>query len=218
MALLLETSAATDTAKENKRRQPSGGRAGSVPARATTPTYVSNSRSTSSSNGPGPAHQGYMPAKSTGVVTPAVRSASVVHGSQSVPNKRQRLTEPSSTRHTGRGGRTPSTSALPRPAPATAAAHKTSASGRAGAKGHARGVLQHTQPRVASNGSSTGTAPGTTFRMYGAAAAAAPPRKVAKPKRESFKPRPSEDAKWAPTASVGRWPGIAGVVKEEDEG
>ncbi|KAF8192990.1 microtubule associated protein-domain-containing protein [Pholiota molesta] len=57
MDILNEALDAADQEKENKRRP--AGRAGSVPARATTPT----------------GHAGYMPGVRTGVVTPAVRSS-----------------------------------------------------------------------------------------------------------------------------------------------
>ena len=72
MQLLMETVSAAD--QENRRKPP---RAGSVPPRATTPVNSSNL---------------YVPGVKTGVVTPAVRSASHI-SSQSVPNKRQRLGE-----------------------------------------------------------------------------------------------------------------------------
>ena len=70
------------TDQENRHKPP---RAGSVPPRATTPVNTTH---------------GYMPrTKSSNVVTPAVRTISQVSssGSQSVPNKRQKLGENVST-------------------------------------------------------------------------------------------------------------------------
>ena len=79
MQLLMETVSAAD--QENRRKPP---RAGSVPPRATTPVNPLNS---------------YVPGIKTGVVTPAIRSASHL-SSQSVPNKRQRLGENLLSGHT----------------------------------------------------------------------------------------------------------------------
>ncbi|KAH9475907.1 Anaphase spindle elongation protein 1 [Psilocybe cubensis] len=74
LQLLMESVSAAD--QENKRKPSS--RAGSVPARATTPTGSS----------------GYVPGTKTGVVTPAVRTREQAgNGSQSVPSKRQRVGE-----------------------------------------------------------------------------------------------------------------------------
>lgn len=77
---LMESVSAAD--QENKRKP---ARAGSVPPGATTPVNST---------------QGYVPGtKSTGVITPAVRTSSQVGGvgSQSVPNKRQKLGENGTT-------------------------------------------------------------------------------------------------------------------------
>ena len=86
MQMLMETVSAAD--QENKRKQP---RAGSVPPRATTPVNSSH---------------GYVPGVKTGVVTPAVRTSSQLT-SQSVPNKRQRLGENSSSATYSSGTRAP---------------------------------------------------------------------------------------------------------------
>lgn len=77
----------TQDQENANRRSRSGSRAGSVPPRATTPVGVS---------------QGYHHSTKTGVVTPAVRLASHF-GSQSVPNKRQRIGEPRSGGHVSSG-------------------------------------------------------------------------------------------------------------------
>ena len=75
---LMESVSAAD--QENKRKP---ARAGSVPPRATTPVNSTH---------------GYVPGtKSTGVVTPALRTSSQAGCSQSVPNKRQRLGENGTT-------------------------------------------------------------------------------------------------------------------------
>src|SRR5882762_270804 len=85
MQILLEA-VNTSNDKENRRKLP-GQRAGSVPPRAVTP----------SNN-----HGG-----SKGVVTPAVRSSSIMLGSQSVPsNKRPRLGDSTTTYSNGGGPRT----------------------------------------------------------------------------------------------------------------
>jgi hypothetical protein len=76
----METVGAAD--QENKRKP---ARAGSVPPRATTPVNSLHA---------------YIPGAKTGVVTPAVRHASA---SQSVPNKRQRVGEPSTAGHQRQG-------------------------------------------------------------------------------------------------------------------
>jgi len=87
LQMLMETIGAAD--QENRRKPP---RAGSVPPRATTPVNTT---------------YGYMPGtKSGNVVTPAVRNISQVSGSgsQSVPNKRQKLGENVSTARVPLGG------------------------------------------------------------------------------------------------------------------
>ncbi|KAF8625664.1 hypothetical protein AX15_005243 [Amanita polypyramis BW_CC] len=72
---IMETVSAQDQENVNRRNK-SGSRAGSVPPRATTPITGTS--------------QAYIPGTKTGVVTPAVRTAGSM-GSQSVPNKRQRV-------------------------------------------------------------------------------------------------------------------------------
>ncbi|KAF8632656.1 hypothetical protein AX17_004789 [Amanita inopinata Kibby_2008] len=76
---ILTDSVSTQDQENANRRNKFGSRAGSVPPRATTPLGSS-------------APHGYVPGTKTGVVTPAVRSAGSM-GSQSVPNKRQRVGE-----------------------------------------------------------------------------------------------------------------------------
>lgn len=70
--------------KENGNKRVTKGRAGSVPARATTPSNGHYLTAPTSGHG-GPIK--------TGVVTPAVRPSSSLSNSQSVPNKRPRLGE-----------------------------------------------------------------------------------------------------------------------------
>jgi protein regulator of cytokinesis 1 len=87
LPLLMGSIGASD--QENKRKPP---RAGSVPPRATTPVNSTH---------------GYMPVtKSGNVVIPAVRTISQVtgSGSQSVPNKRQKLGDHAPTARVPLGG------------------------------------------------------------------------------------------------------------------
>lgn len=125
LQFLMETVSAADKENANKRTK---GRAGSVPPRATTPNTTNHLAPSTSGHG------------KSGVVTPAVRPASTLGSSQSVPNKRPRLGEATSV-HTNRAplgssrgpsvnragsptkipgpGKTPTTvgSSLPRPVP-----------------------------------------------------------------------------------------------------
>ncbi|EIW55715.1 uncharacterized protein TRAVEDRAFT_38910 [Trametes versicolor FP-101664 SS1] len=96
LQLLMETMPAMD--KENGVKRVTKGRAGSVPARATTPAnghYLT---------APASGHGG--PVK-TGVVTPAVRPSSSLSNSQSVPNKRPRLGEATATHNNAPPARGP---------------------------------------------------------------------------------------------------------------
>ncbi|KAF9044417.1 microtubule associated protein-domain-containing protein [Panaeolus papilionaceus] len=226
MQLLLETVGAAE--QENKRKP---GRAGSVPARATTP----------------PTNNVYVPGSRSGAVTPAVRSSSHLSTS-SVPNKKQRLTEPPSTM--GRKGRAPfgstrggngvnmrasspskipsvtpktTTSALPRPAaigmivPKPGTQHHALGHGRVPSSViYGAGVTGGSYPRSTSSAGYGRT----TSATYGKAQPApAPARKASRSRRESFKPRPSMDAAdFPPAVGTGgsRW-GAAYTVREEDE-
>ncbi|KAG5652554.1 hypothetical protein H0H81_004615 [Sphagnurus paluster] len=236
LQILMETASAAD--QENKRKP---ARAGSVPARATTPV---NSNTT------------YVPGTKT------ARSGSA---SQSVPNKRQRLAEPVPILPTrqasgGKGhtsnpsnygtsrpplgsyrvntstgprivspskipGRTRSgsgsgASSLPRPVPIAMPVP------RLGTQHHALGHGR--VPSAAAYGGARGTS-STSSGTYGARYASAgsaygPPeivKKATRARRESFKPRPSMDGDMALGVyhgHGGRWPGLAGSVREEDEG
>ncbi|PIL27511.1 hypothetical protein GSI_10662 [Ganoderma sinense ZZ0214-1] len=86
LQFLMETVSAADKENANKRTK---GRAGSVPPRATTPNTTNHLAPPTSGHG------------KSGVVTPAVRPASTLGSSQSVPNKRPRLGDSTSV-HTNR--------------------------------------------------------------------------------------------------------------------
>ncbi|KAG6911038.1 hypothetical protein DXG01_005454 [Tephrocybe rancida] len=231
LQLLMETVSAAD--QENKRRPP---RAGSVPARATTPVNSANS---------------YIP----GSKTTRLDSAS-----QSVPNKRQRL-EPAPIGHSRQGsggkGQTPSYSNRPplgshRGGNAGTGARAVSPAkipGRTPSGGSSlprslpiampipkRGTQHHAlghgrAPTGAAYMGSRGpsSSAGMTSGVYGARYASAGTgygapavvKKATRARRESFKPRPSADEDMATSTGLGsyggRWPGLAGSVQEEDE-
>jgi protein regulator of cytokinesis 1 len=236
MDILNEALDAADQEKENKRRP--AGRAGSVPARATTPT----------------GHAGYMPGVRTGVVTPAVRSsASLGAGSNSVPNKRQRIGENGAAVSSG-GARAPlgahrglnsGSGGIPRSASPTKIPSKLPTSGgsslprpaalamvlpKPGTQHHALGHGRMPSSVIYSAGVGTvpsayGRAASAGYRApsagatYGAQKAAAVV-KATRARRESFKPRPSIDAVdhagHGHGSGAGRWGG-GFTVKEEDE-
>lgn len=203
--LLSEALDAADQEKENRRRPT--GRAGSVPARATTPT----------------GHGGYVPGARTGVVTPAVRSSSSLGaGSSSVPNKRQRVGENGGSLGTtpvytgGRaplgahrgmnsGGGGPARSASPTKIPSKSAAGPRTAAlamvlpkpgTQYHALGHGRipGSVVYGAGVAGVHGASTyGRSASTGYRAASGGATAAV-GKATRAKRESFKPRPSMDA------------------------
>ncbi len=83
LQFLMDTVSVNDKENNNKRVK---GRAGSVPPRATTPAYGAYHAPALTSGYGG----------KSGVVTPAVRPASSLSSSQSVPNKRPRLGESTS--------------------------------------------------------------------------------------------------------------------------
>lgn len=220
LKLLMETASAAD---QENRRKPA--RAGSVPARATTPV----------NSAPGSKAR--------------PRSAS-----QSVPNKRQKL-EPVPIGQTrqgkgGRGqiassgstrpplgsyrggnattstraaspskipGRTPSGSSLPRHVPMSIPKPGT----QHHALGHGR-VPTSVTYRVSSSTRTTSGVYGARYpsagARYGAQAVA---KKATRARRESFKPRPSVDGDLGASVALGsyggRWPGLAGSVEEEEE-
>ncbi|GLB41020.1 putative microtubule associated protein (MAP65/ASE1 family) [Lyophyllum shimeji] len=239
LQILMETVSAAE--QENKRKP---ARAGSVPPRATTPV-TSN---------------GYVPGSKT--VTPAVRPPSAPP-SQSVPNKRQRLGDPTPPTHHRQGsggnghtpsfgtsrpplgshrggnfgngpravspskipGRTPGAgqSSLPRPAQIAMPIPKP------GTQHHALGHGRVPSGVVYMGARATSTSAGMTSGTYGARYASAGSgygapaamKKATRARRESFKPRPSADEDMGRGGGLGgyggRWPGLAGSVREEDE-
>ncbi|KAI0313957.1 microtubule associated protein-domain-containing protein [Amylostereum chailletii] len=238
LQILLEASAANG--KENKQAKP-GQRAGSVPARATTPNSAT-------SDGPAPRN-------GRGVVTPAVRSASSMGHSQSVPNKRPRLGDSAGTNtgsfaptgpHTSHKPATLSSShsaskiAMPVPVRATGLGASSSLPRpvvvpRPGTQHHALGhgrVPSAQQERAVSGGmprstsAQRGLGVSTSYRGYASSSTLgcsvndtnpkAAARKASRARRESFKPRPSVEGTWALGVSgqYGGFPDAA--VKEED--
>ncbi|KAJ7176713.1 microtubule associated protein [Mycena filopes] len=212
-----------------------GGRATSVPARATTPTPLTS----------------YAPRAGNGVVTPAVRPAPGSN-SNSQPNKRARtettpsygFTKPGA--HRGGVGRSPSKIPLsrttptglpmpargapppfgifPKPGPVTQAGYHALGHGRGPTTGY--GGVRSASASV-SNSTSTASisSAGSSFGRYASASGHGGTvnvqAKAQRARRESFKPRASVDAMdlGAPHAAAagGRW-GFEGVmVKEEDE-
>ncbi|KAG6867961.1 hypothetical protein C0993_009008 [Termitomyces sp. T159_Od127] len=219
LQLLMETISAAD--QENKRKPP---RAGSVPARATTPV---NSALGSKAR---------------------PRSAS-----QSIPNKRQKL-EPVPIGQTRKGkggkgqapssgsnrpplgsyrggnatigvraasspskipGRTPSGSSLPRPVPVSIPKPGT----QHHALGHGRAPSSVTY-KVSSSTRTTSGVYGARYPSAGARAQAVV-KKATRARRESFKPRPSVDGDLGVSVALGsyggRWPELAVSVEEEEE-
>ncbi|KAG6837397.1 hypothetical protein H0H93_010015 [Arthromyces matolae] len=236
LQLLMETVGSGD--QENKRRPP---RAGSVPARATTPVNSTNS---------------YVPDSKT-----RTRSASA---SQSVPNKRQKL-EPvpigNPRQASGRKGLTPGPGTSRPPlgsnrggnvATGLRAISPAKVSGRTPSAGSARprsvtmsipkpGTQHHalghgraptTAAYPGSRGLSSSTSMTSSTRMTsgvygvryfstGTKPSGVAVKKATRARRESFKPRPSVDGNIGVSVGLGpyggRWPGLAGSVTEEDE-
>ena len=114
LQFLMETVSAADKENATKRTK---GRAGSVPPRATTPNTTNHLAPPTSGHG------------NSGVVTPAVRPASTLGSSQSVPNKRPRLGEVHTNRAPLGSSRGPSInrSASPTKIPAPGKAPTTTA-------------------------------------------------------------------------------------------
>jgi Ase1/PRC1/MAP65 family protein len=212
--------------KENRRKQP-GQRAGSVPPRARTP-----------SNG----HSG-----GKGVVTPAVRSASTMLGSQSVPsNKRPRLGDSTATYSNAGGARVHTRPASPSRivVPVTVAASKTPAPnsglprlvsasrtetqqyalghGRVPSAQAGRGYAAPSRAASATSFRTRGSSGSSNTLSRSVGAGQAPQgitRKASRARRESFRPRPSMEGPWTGGGANGRYGGFAGAlaVKEEDE-
>ncbi|KAI9465802.1 microtubule associated protein-domain-containing protein [Lactarius psammicola] len=216
---------ATGTADKENRRGGTKARAGSVPPRATTP--------------------GSAPVKGGGVVTPAVRPASSMGRSQSVPSKRPRLAETNVPQ-------VPSGSFVPRSASGCAGAgagqhqppSRSSGSSKIAMPVPVRAsVLPVPIPRAVSAtvpqqhaalgigrppsreplGASVGAAAHHHFsgsyraRSAGSGLGHAIAIKAKRARRESFRPRPSGE--WAPApAPHGRYGGLdEDALKEEDE-
>ncbi|KAI0055291.1 hypothetical protein BV25DRAFT_1895369 [Artomyces pyxidatus] len=238
LEILMPAGAPSD--KENRRANSANGsyrpgtRAGSVPPRATTPSYGSGSSSNS--------HQG----GGRGTVTPAVRSASSMsNGSQSAPNKRPRLGD-SGNAGTATGGRaraaSPSKIAMPVPSriPSTSILPRAVSVPRIGTQHHALGhgrvpsaqqQQQQAHDKLGASLSNSVYRPvssvssqmslGASASSYRSAPslASSTSRKAARARRESFRPRPSVEGPWAPGLGTGRYGGLgfAGGVKEEEE-
>ncbi|KAF9527211.1 microtubule associated protein [Crepidotus variabilis] len=227
--------------KENKRKQPTTARAGSVPARATTPT------------------QGYVPGtKVSGSVTPAVRTASQVGGagSNSVPNKRQRLGDSSTSNafaprpqtssrvplggHRGMNGARPaSPTKLPAKTP-TSLGHLSSRSTsnttlprpaalgmvmpKPGTQHHALGHGR-VPTAVIYGAGVTGSRSVSSVSAYTAGSRvasakvqpqAATGKRTSRAKKESFRPRPSIDHESMDSTGTKRWGCGRLTVKEEE--
>ncbi|KAG6831554.1 hypothetical protein H0H92_009473 [Tricholoma furcatifolium] len=225
LQLLMEAVSASD--QENKRKP----RAGSVPARATTPT------------------NSYVPSSKT------VRPGSA---SQSVPNKRQKL-DPAPIgpirQVSGGKGRTPSygtgrpplgshrggnvvtgtrasspakisgRTPFPRPTPGAMPVPKPGTQHHVLGHGRVPSSAAYMGGRSVSASATSKTTSGvygarypSTGNTYGAPGAA---KKATRARRESFKPRPSVDGNIGVSVGLGgyssRWPGLAGSVREEDE-
>ncbi|VDB91686.1 unnamed protein product [Peniophora sp. CBMAI 1063] len=208
LQLLLESGSgsSSDSGKENKRAgRPPPARAGSVPARATTPETHSQNRRAAQSR----------PASAGSTKRPAPSS------SDSESNKRQRLGNASANKIPPVPP-LPSNSKLVMPMPVKASAgstlpRPTAMRAQHAALGHGRappnvrpGIRQVSAPaaqaqaRLASAGARAGPDPQTAAK------------KASRARRESFKPRPSTDAGWAPQAQ--RFGGLEdGGLKEEEE-
>lgn len=234
LQLLMETVSANDKENGNKRTK---SRAGSVPPRATTP-----GNGTSHLGAPTSGHGG-----KTGVVTPAVRPASSLASSQSVPNKRPRLGDSTSTHANTRAplgnsrgpainrsasptkiphpGKAAAGSSLPRPVPLAMPVPKPGTAHHALGHGRVPSAHQayHHQPYQTGARAASYVAPSTyghSQGRYGAPVATVAAKKATRARRESFKPRPSVDENWATEAGLGgrRWAGLVGAsVREEDE-
>lgn len=212
--------------QENKRK-PASGRAGSVPPRATTPV-----------------NHGYAPGKS-GVVTPAVRTASSLTTASSAPNKRMKMSDSTGRAPLGmhRGGngvnRAPSPtkpgkaaasgggpSSLPRPIampmPKPGTQHHALGHGRVPTSGvmYGGGPYAASGIRSASSAATSMSASvGYSNSRYASSGTQnGVERRAARAKRESFRPRPSFDPLDAGLGAGTRYGGFAGCVKEEEEG
>lgn len=212
--------------KENRAGAPT--RAGSVPARATTPeTHAQNRR----------AAMGSRPASAGATKRPASAA------SDNPGSKRQRLGDAGVNRGQGVDRVPPvpplpgtgtagtgttklampmpvkaSNSTIPRPTAIRAGQHATLGHGRAPPHPNVRaGVRQVSAPAGRSLVANAGK---TGIGLAGKTGSGAPdPKKASRARRESFKPRPSVDAGWAPSAPVPKYGpgGLGDGVREEDE-
>ena len=214
----METVSANDKENGNKRTK---GRAGSVPPRATTPAngmYY-------------PVNAATLHGGKSGVVTPAVRPASSLATSQSVPNKRPRLGDSTSNPNVPSGraplgssrgpginrstsptkipgpGKTPGSS-LPRPVPIAMPVPKPGTAHHALGHGRVPSVQQlgssySHNPYPSSRAVSYTSSTSYSNGRYGPSNAAAVAKKASRARRESFKPRPSMDENWATDAGLG---------------
>ncbi|KAG6890033.1 hypothetical protein C0995_012490 [Termitomyces sp. Mi166 len=225
LRLLMEAVGATD--QENKRRP---ARAGSVPARAATPVNsvpppktrsrsvsrsVPNKRQKLEPVPIGPARQGNdgkgqgLGSGSNRPPLGSYRGGNAATGARAVsPSKIP--------------GRTPSGSSLLRPTPIAMPIPKPGTQHHA--LGHGRAPTSATRM-----GSKVVSSAGMTSGVYGARYTSAGARygaqvvakKATRARRESFRPRPSIDGDIGVSIGLGshggRWPGLAGSVREEDE-
>ncbi|KAH9950769.1 microtubule associated protein-domain-containing protein [Amylocystis lapponica] len=242
--ILMETVSAADKENGNKRGKPQGGRAGSVPPRAKTPSNPAHHYAPVPTSGHGGGRSTHSAA-----VTPAVRPGSSM---ASHSNKRLRLGESTSAynnapdlgRSRGAGPRAASpskipsktpttTSSLPRPVPVAMPVPRPGSVHHVLGHGRVPSVQPHTHsyhPYAASASRAVSQASGVGYAGRGYSAQPVAPHVVAKKasraRRESFRPRPSMDENWVAGAGLGggeaggprRWGGFSGgAVKEEED-
>ncbi|KAG5729984.1 Anaphase spindle elongation protein 1 [Termitomyces sp. T112] len=228
LQLLMETVSAAD--QENKRKP---ARAGSVPARATTPV---------NSYAPGPKARPRSTSQSVPNKRQRVESVPIGHTRQGNDRKGQ-VTVSGSDRpplgsHRGNNaatgaraaspskilGRTPSGgSSLPRPVSIVMPIPKPGTQHHA--LGHGRAPTSTTcmVSKATSSARMTSGVYGARYpsagSRYGAQVVV---KKATRARRESFKPRPSVDGDMGISTALGsfggRWPGLAESVREEEEG
>ncbi|KAG5645682.1 hypothetical protein DXG03_005520 [Asterophora parasitica] len=234
LQILMETVSAQD--QENKRKS----RAGSVPPRATTPVnstnaYVPGSKTVTPAIRPGSASQS-VPNKRQRLGEPApaphIRQGS--GGKSRTPNygtSRPPLgshrggnggTGPRAVSPSKIPGRTPSggQSSLPRPMSIAMPVPKP------GTQHHALGHGRIPSGAAYGGARSVSSTSGTYSARYASAGGGygepAVMKKATRARKESFKPRPSVDGDMGVSVGLGgyggRWPGLAGSVREEDEG
>lgn len=161
----------------------------------------------------------YVPGTKThgekGIVTPAVRSASVRGASQDRDAKRQR-TAPASASKTVLGNHRAPRSRLPSPS-RTSSKLPTPSTGMRSTSVHISHSMVMPKPGTAHHALGHGRVPsGATISYANPVTGSGMMRATSgrAPKRDSFKPRPSTDALLP--AQLGKWAGFAVAVKEED--